>query len=226
MALDGVSGRVYREAAIPGISDLTTSTTTALSDGSGTKSFPKLTPAESAANATAAGATPSKTDSSGNPLTGAAGGALDKTAFLKLLVQELTNQDPLKPADNTQFIAQLAQFSTLEQMQNLNTGFEALKNTFQTSEASGLLGKQVSGVNAGTGANVDGVVDKIIMNADGSIQVDVSGTPIALSEVVSISPAGAAATTPTSGSTSSSPLPGTLVPPTGTTSTGSGTGGT
>ena len=47
--------------------------------------------------------------------------ALDKNAFLKILVTELSNQDPTQQKDSTQYIAQLAQFSSLEQLTNLNT---------------------------------------------------------------------------------------------------------
>lgn len=46
--------------------------------------------------------------------------SLDKEAFLKLLVTQLANQNPLNPVEDKEFIAQLAQFSELEQMQNLN----------------------------------------------------------------------------------------------------------
>lgn len=48
---------------------------------------------------------------------------LDKDAFLRLLTTQLANQDPLNPIEDREFIAQLAQFSSLEQMQNLNKTF-------------------------------------------------------------------------------------------------------
>lgn len=49
---------------------------------------------------------------------------MDKDAFLKLLVTQLRYQDPLNPRDNGEFLAQLAQFSSLEQMQNMNEGLD------------------------------------------------------------------------------------------------------
>ena len=61
---------------------------------------------------------------------------LDKDAFLKLLVTQMQYQDPLNPSDSTEYMSQLAQFSSLEQMQNLNSAFA---NTNATS----LVGKYV-----------------------------------------------------------------------------------
>lgn len=54
----------------------------------------------------------------------AANNDLDKDAFLRLLTTQLANQDPLNPIEDREFIAQLAQFSSLEQMQNLNKNME------------------------------------------------------------------------------------------------------
>jgi flagellar basal-body rod modification protein FlgD len=225
MGLDGVTGTVFREAAIPGLSDTAAPTSSTPAVSTPNKTFPNLTPAQSAANIKAAGGKQA-TDAQGNPLTGAAGGALGKTEFLQLLVQEMTNQDPLKPADNTQFIAQLAQFSTLEQMQNMNTGLSGLQSTFSEASARGLLGVPIKSVSSTTGVETDGVVDQILQTtttgSDGAqtttVQVDVNGTAVNLGDITAVG--SGASTGATSGSGSSAPLPGTLVPP----SSGSGSG--
>ncbi|HZX20879.1 MAG TPA: flagellar hook capping FlgD N-terminal domain-containing protein [Clostridia bacterium] len=56
-------------------------------------------------------------------------GDLDKDAFLRLLITQLQNQDPLNPMEDREFIAQMAQFSSLEQMQNLNKTLESTQVT-------------------------------------------------------------------------------------------------
>jgi len=63
--------------------------------------------------------------------------SLGKDDFLKMLVTQLQNQDPLKPMDDTAFVAQMAQFSSLEQMQNMNSSTLA-------TQANGMIGKTVT----------------------------------------------------------------------------------
>lgn len=111
-------------------------------------------------------------------VTDAAEDTLGRDAFLQLLVQQLTNQDPLEPMDNTQMVTQLAQFSALEQQQALNSNFEDLSarvdflngNVDQLNfiSAQGMLGKYVEGFNLDQ-EFVGGIVESV--HLEGSIVV-------------------------------------------------------
>jgi len=73
--------------------------------------------------------------------------SLGENDFLKLLTTELQNQDPTQPVDDTQFVAELAQFSSLEQLQNISTQMNTLITASSSSSemaATALIGKQVS----------------------------------------------------------------------------------
>src|ERR1041384_4788547 len=69
-----------------------------------------------------------------------------KETFMKLLVAQLEHQNPLSPMDNTQFTQQLAQFTSLEQLQSMNANLSALMNAQTTTnglQAATLIGKQI-----------------------------------------------------------------------------------
>ncbi len=84
---------------------------------------------------------------------------LGKEDFLKLLLTQMSNQDPLKPMEDKEFISQLAQFNTLEQMQQVNAHMVDLLAGMSLGEASNLLGKIIQ-----SGA-VQGVVTAVTMSA-------------------------------------------------------------
>ncbi len=78
------------------------------------------------------------------------GGVLDKNAFLKMLVAQLQNQDPMNPMDGNAMAAQMAQFSSVEQLMNINDGITAqgtqqaaILGAIQTSGAMGTIGRDV-----------------------------------------------------------------------------------
>jgi flagellar basal-body rod modification protein FlgD len=83
----------------------------------------------------------------GSELSANKSNIMDKDDFLSLLITQLQNQDPLKPTDSTEFTAQLAQFSSLEQLSNVNNNLMELQN-FQASinnaQAVSLIGKDIT----------------------------------------------------------------------------------
>lgn len=73
--------------------------------------------------------------------------ALGKDDFLKILIAQLQNQDPTSPMEDKEFIAQMAQFTSLEQMSNMNNTLQALVDSQKQSqmmEFSGFIGKEVT----------------------------------------------------------------------------------
>ena len=86
---------------------------------------------------------------------------LGKDSFLNLLTTQLKNQDPLEPMDNTKFISQMAQFSSLEQMNNMNSSLSQFIKSQSVSQGASLIGKTVETVNEDTGKTVKGTVKEV-----------------------------------------------------------------
>ena len=94
---------------------------------------------------------------------------LGKDDFLKLLITQLSNQDPTSPMEDTQFISQMAQFSSLEQMTNMNESFQRMTAMMNSSQAMGTIGKVVD-LDLG-GTTHTGVVDAITYGQNPQIRV-------------------------------------------------------
>jgi flagellar basal-body rod modification protein FlgD len=104
--------------------------------------------------------------------------------FLKLITVQLTAQDPLKPMEDTQFISQMASFTSLEQMQTLSKDFAAFTSQQKSSSAQDYLGKTVT--IATIAGNITGPVTKVSFQ-DGAALLSVNGGEFDSSDVISIS---------------------------------------
>jgi flagellar basal-body rod modification protein FlgD len=86
------------------------------------------------------------------------GATSDKDLFLKLMVEQMSHQDPMNPTDSDTWLSQMAQFNSVEQLGSLVT-------SNQQSQAVGLIGKDVSYQT--NGVVTQGTVEKVIMGKDG-----------------------------------------------------------
>ncbi len=87
--------------------------------------------------------------------------SLGKDSFLQLLVTQLRYQDPLSPMDNKAFISQMAQFSSLEQMNNMNKNMESFLRVESLSQGAAMVGKSVDTISADTGEVITGKVERV-----------------------------------------------------------------
>jgi flagellar basal-body rod modification protein FlgD len=85
--------------------------------------------------------------------------------FLKVLMTQLVYQDPLKPMDNQEFMAQMAQFTSLEQTQQMNEKLATLIGNQAALQSIGLIGRTVD-VTTGTGSSLTGVVSALSLTGD------------------------------------------------------------
>ena len=114
--------------------------------------------------------------------------SLGKDDFLQLLITQLRYQDPTSPVDDKEFIAQLAQFSSLEQMQNLNdtmlTMMESQQKLTALSQATAMIGKMVE-IYSEDGESLFGRVTGVQFK-NGWPEVIVDGKLYSFGEIVSI----------------------------------------
>lgn len=121
---------------------------------------------------------------------------LGQEDFLKLLVTQMTSQDPMNPQKDTDFIAQMAQFSSLEQAQTMQSDLSQLQGGQQFSQATGLLGQTVD-LQQDANTVVEGVVTA--MKIDGGVpKIVVNNQTYTLNQVLSVTPTPMPTLSPTS----------------------------
>ena len=112
---------------------------------------------------------------------------LGQEDFLKLLVTQMTSQDPLNPQKDTDFIAQMAQFSSLEQTKTMSADLSAMKSQQDFTQAAALLGRSVQ-VQTGIATTDTGTVSAVQL-ASGTPQLVINNKLYDLSQVLSVTPA-------------------------------------
>ncbi len=107
---------------------------------------------------------------------------MNRDTFLKLLVTQLSKQDPINPVNDREFIAQMAQFSSLEQMHNVSKELKGLKKL----QVNFLIGKKVTGPDFVSGKPLSGVVDRIVHDQKGQVFLMIGGRAMNYQAMVSV----------------------------------------
>ncbi len=129
-------------------------------------------------NSTAYGATTAPT------AAGTSRNTLNQADFLKLLSLQFQQQDPLKPMDDTSFLAQMAQFTSLQQMNTLTGQITLMRGDQQKMAAAAYLGRTVT-VSDGNNGTVSGPVSSVDTSGD-TPQLKINGVLYPLSALISV----------------------------------------
>lgn len=108
--------------------------------------------------------------------------ALGQEDFFQLLAVQLSSQDPLKPMEDTDFIAQMSSFSSLEMMGNLTSEFGVFNAQQELVSAQNLLGRQVT-ISDGSDTEVVGMVSAVHSDENGETKITVNGADYRVSSV-------------------------------------------
>jgi flagellar basal-body rod modification protein FlgD len=108
--------------------------------------------------------------------------AVDYQSFLKLLIAQMKNQDPTQPMDSTQYVAQLATFSQVEQSVQMNTKLDSILQSSALSQADALIGHSITSADG----NTTGTVSEVRLSSTGLIAVLEDGTEMAVGPGVTV----------------------------------------
>lgn len=120
--------------------------------------------------------------SQASPTSAKSAATVDYESFLKLLVAQMKNQDPTAPMESTEYVAQLATFSQVEQQVHMNKKLDDILQASALSQASGLIGREV----VSHDSSVTGTVKEIKLYSDGVVAVLESGGQIPILPGVTI----------------------------------------
>ena len=122
-------------------------------------------------------------------LSGIASASDIQMDYMKLLITQLQNQNPLEPLDNNEMASQLAQFSELEQLESMNVSFAKVLASVERTYATSLIGKEVSyeaTTETGDSETRSGVVEEVRTGFDGQVALTVGVDTIGLDDILSV----------------------------------------
>ena len=112
--------------------------------------------------------------------------AVDYDSFLKLLIAQMKNQDPTQPMDSTQYVAQLATFSQVEQTVQSNAKLDQILQSSALSQADSIIGRSITSADG----NTTGTVAEVRLASTGLIAILGDGTEVPVGPGVTVKPAG------------------------------------
>ena len=130
----------------------------------------------SSATAAASGSTSTATATN-------AASTVDYNSFLKMLIAQMKNQDPTNPTDPTQFVSQLASFSSVEQAIQTNTKLDSLLVTSQINQAEAAIGRVITSADGKS----SGTVAAVTVTSTGTVAITDTGTSIPITSGVTLS---------------------------------------
>ena len=111
--------------------------------------------------------------------------SLGKDDFLKILITQLSFQDPTSPMEDKEFIAQMAQFSTLEQISNLNKEMRTLVQSSRSAEAYSMLGREIQAYDPIQQKTISGTVNSVFYKGE-EIMIGVGDEHISMASIHSV----------------------------------------
>ncbi|MFP4283823.1 MAG: flagellar hook assembly protein FlgD [Opitutales bacterium] len=108
--------------------------------------------------------------------------------FYNLLTTQLTNQNPLEPMKETEFLGQMAQFSTVEQLQGVSSTLQSSQAEQRWLDAQDFLGRQISWKSGDEAPEQNGTVDRIHRDAEGALWLTVGQAQVSPEQVTAVAP--------------------------------------
>jgi flagellar basal-body rod modification protein FlgD len=114
--------------------------------------------------------------------------SLGQNDFLQLLVAQLKYQDPMKPADSSEFMGEMAQFSTVQGVTSMSSTLASMSRSTDVSTGIAMIGKSIS-YQAPDGTTASGIVNSV-SSADKAVTLHLTSGDVALTDVLGVSPGG------------------------------------